>query len=95
ATTGSQNAASYQLASEKAVMAIGGFNGSDPAPTLKQFKAYVKQGLIHYYIAGSSMGGTQMGGSDTASEISAWVAKHYTAKTVDGVTIYDLSSSAS
>ncbi|MCI1634918.1 ArnT family glycosyltransferase [Bifidobacterium sp.] len=95
ATTGSQNAASYQLASQKAVMAIGGFNGSDPAPTLKQFKQYVKQGLIHYYIAGSSMGGTQMGGSGAASEIASWVAKHYTATTVDGVTIYDLSADAS
>ena len=48
ATTGSQNAASYQLASELPVMAIGGFNGSDPAPTLDEFKAYVAQGLIRY-----------------------------------------------
>lgn len=30
ATTGSQQAAGYQLASQKPVMAIGGFNGSDP-----------------------------------------------------------------
>lgn len=37
ATTGSQNAAGYQLASELPVMAIGGFNGSDPAPTLAPF----------------------------------------------------------
>jgi 4-amino-4-deoxy-L-arabinose transferase-like glycosyltransferase len=95
ATTGSQNAASYQLASQKAVMAIGGFNGSDPAPTLKQFKQYVKQGLIHYYIASSSMGGTQMGGSGSAAQIASWVAKHYTASTVDGVTVYDLSTEAS
>lgn len=94
ATTGSQNAASYQLASQKAVMAIGGFNGSDPAPTLKQFKEYVQQGLIHYYIASSSGGGTQMGGSGSASEISSWVAEHYTATTVDGVTVYDLSAEA-
>jgi 4-amino-4-deoxy-L-arabinose transferase-like glycosyltransferase len=95
AITGSQNAASYQLASQKAVMAIGGFNGSDPAPTLKQFKEYVRQGLIHYYIASSSGGGTQMGGSGSASEISSWVTEHYTATTVDGVTVYDLSAEAS
>ena len=91
ATTGSQNAASYQLASEQAVMAIGGFNGSDPAPTLEQFKSYVKQGLIHYYISGGGMGGSQMGGSDTASEIASWVAENFEAQTVDGVTIYDLT----
>ncbi|WP_339347410.1 hypothetical protein [Bifidobacterium apis] len=89
ATTGSQQAAGYQLASQKPVMAIGGFNGSDPYPSLEQFKQYVKDGQIHYYIAGE-MGGHQMGGSDTATQISQWVAKHYTATTVDGVTVYDL-----
>ena len=94
ATAGSQNAASYQLASELPVMAIGGFNGSDPAPTLDEFKAYVAQGLIRYYIAsggmGDGMGGTQMGGSSAASEIAEWVAQNYTAQTIGNTTIYDL-----
>ena len=90
ATTGSQQAAGYQLASQKPVMAIGGFNGSDPYPSLEQFKQYVKGKQIHYYIAGE-MGGHQMGGSDTATQISQWMAKHYTATTVDGVTVYDLT----
>ncbi|WP_229133198.1 ArnT family glycosyltransferase [Bifidobacterium mizhiense] len=90
ATTGSQQAAGYQLASEKPVMAIGGFNGSDPYPSLEQFKQYVRDKQIHYYIAGE-MGGHQMGGSDAATQISQWVAKHYTATTVDGVTVYDLT----
>ena len=94
ATIGSQNAASYQLASELPVMAIGGFNGSDPAPTLDEFKAYVAQGLIRYYIAsggmGGGMGGTQMGGSSAASEIAEWVAQNYTAQTIGNTTVYDL-----
>ena len=90
ATTGSQNAASYQLASELPVMAIGGFNGSDPAPTLDEFKVYVAQGLIRYYIASGGMGGTQMGGSSAASEIAEWVAQNYTAQTVGNTTVYDL-----
>lgn len=94
ATTGSQNAASYQLATQLPVMAIGGFNGSDPAPTLAQFKSYVQQGLIHYYIAGGGMGGSQMGGSNVASQIATWVSEHYTATTVDGVTVYDLTQAA-
>ncbi len=92
ATTGSQNAASYQLATELPIMAIGGFNGSDPSPTLKQFKSYVKRGLIRYYIASGGIGGQQMGGSDAASKIAAWVAKNFTAQTIDGVTVYDLQS---
>jgi 4-amino-4-deoxy-L-arabinose transferase-like glycosyltransferase len=56
AAIGSQNQASYQLATRKPVMSIGGFNGSDPSPTLAQFKKYVAEGKIHYFIAGG-MGG--------------------------------------
>ena len=90
ATTGSQQAAGYQLASQKPVMANGGFNGSDPYPSFEQFKQYVKDKQIHYYIAGE-MGGHRMADSDTATQISQWVAKHYTATMVDGVTVYDLT----
>ena len=91
ATTGSQSAASYQLATECSVMPIGGFNGSDPAPTLAQFKKWVKQGLIHYYIAGRQTGGTQIGGSSASSEIASWVQQNFESTTVDGVTVYDLT----
>ncbi|MFF3013059.1 glycosyltransferase family 39 protein [Streptomyces sp. NPDC057939] len=61
AAVGSQNAASYQLASGEPVMAIGGFNGSDPSPTLEQFQAYVKAGRIHWFIAqaGNQASGNQ------------------------------------
>ncbi|MFJ2673982.1 ArnT family glycosyltransferase [Streptomyces sp. NPDC087525] len=63
ATIGSQNAASYQLATEKPVMAIGGFNGSDPSPTLDQFKQYVADGKIHYFLSsGEGEGGAPRGG---------------------------------
>jgi 4-amino-4-deoxy-L-arabinose transferase-like glycosyltransferase len=91
ATTGAQNAASYQLASGSAVMAIGGFNGSDPSPTLEQFKAWVAEGTIHYFIGGGNFGG-QNGGSNTASQIASWVADNYTATTVGGTTVYDLTA---
>ena len=46
ATVGANNAAGYQLASGLSVMPIGGFNGSDPSPTLAQFKAWVDAGRI-------------------------------------------------
>lgn len=91
ATTGAQNAASYQLASGSAVMAIGGFNGSDPSPTLEQFQAYVVAGRIHYFIGGGNFGG-QNGGSNAASQIAEWVAENYTATTVGGTTVYDLTA---
>ncbi len=51
ATVNSNNAAGYQLGSREPVMAIGGFNGTDPAPTLSQFEKYVSEGKIHYFIA--------------------------------------------
>jgi 4-amino-4-deoxy-L-arabinose transferase-like glycosyltransferase len=57
ATTGANSAAPLELASGKAVMAIGGFTGSDPSPTLAQFEADVKAGKIHYFIAGGFGGG--------------------------------------
>ncbi len=60
AAVGAQNAASYQLSTGEPVMAIGGFNGTDPAPTLARFKEYVADGRIHYFIGGGTGGG--MGG---------------------------------
>ena len=51
ATVNSNSAAGYQLASDDPVMAIGGFNGTDPAPTLSQFEKYVSEGKIHYFIS--------------------------------------------
>lgn len=92
ATTGSQNAAGYQLASELPIMAIGGFNGSDPAPTLDEFKSFVEEGLVRYYISSDGMGGGQMGGSEAASEIAEWVSANFEAQVIDGVTVYDLSA---
>ncbi|HEY8913467.1 glycosyltransferase family 39 protein [Lacisediminihabitans sp.] len=91
AAVGSNNAASYQLASGFPVMAIGGFNGSDPSPTLAKFKALVSAGEIHYFVGSGSVGRSSEG-SSASSEIALWVAATFTAKTVDGVTIYDLTA---
>ncbi|MDF7665645.1 glycosyltransferase family 39 protein [Bifidobacterium sp. ESL0745] len=93
AATGSQTASGYQLATQKPVMPIGGFNGSDPSPTLAQFKRYVEEGRIHYYIGGSEMGGNQMGGSNASGQIATWVKANFKSQTVDDVTIYDLTAS--
>ncbi|MFI5890462.1 ArnT family glycosyltransferase [Actinoplanes sp. NPDC051513] len=93
ATAGSQNASSYQLATEDPVMAIGGFNGTDPSPTLAQFKEYVAAGKIHYFIGGGSLGGgSNTGGSNASSGIAQWVADNFTATTVGNTTVYDLAS---
>ncbi|GIE15745.1 ArnT family glycosyltransferase [Paractinoplanes ferrugineus] len=89
ATNGSMQAAPLQLGSGKPVMAIGGFTGSDPSPTLAQFQAYVKAGEVRYYIGGG-FGGRGRGSGDGQS-ISQWVADNYTSTTVGGSTVYDLT----
>lgn len=89
ATEGSQEAAPIELATGGlAVVAIGGFNGSDPAPTLAQFESMVAAHEIHYYVG---RGAQSFGGGAGSSSITSWVAAHYTAQTVGGVTVYDLT----
>jgi hypothetical protein len=52
------------------VMAMGGFRGTDPAPTLAQFERYVKQGKIHYVMTGGRGGG---------GSVTTWVEQNCTA----------------
>jgi 4-amino-4-deoxy-L-arabinose transferase-like glycosyltransferase len=93
AVVGSNSAAGYQLATNDPVMSIGGFNGTDPAPSRAAFKADVAAGKIHYFIAGGGTGGGPggRGSTSTSAAITSWVVSHYVAKTVGGVTVYDLS----
>jgi 4-amino-4-deoxy-L-arabinose transferase-like glycosyltransferase len=99
AVVGSSNAAGYQLATRAPVMAVGGFNGTDPAPTLDEFQRLVDDGAIHYFIRSRIMaggfGGHTPSGSQAATEIAEWVQAHYNPVTVDDVTIYDLTHRAS
>jgi 4-amino-4-deoxy-L-arabinose transferase-like glycosyltransferase len=96
ATVNSNNAAGYQLGSGEPVMAIGGFNGTDPAPTLAQFEKDVSEGKIHYFIAsgGGGFGGGASGSGD-AAQITSWVEAHFTSETLGGVTVYDLTTGTS
>ncbi|MDQ1046887.1 glycosyltransferase family 39 protein [Streptomyces sp. V4I2] len=94
AAIGAQNAGSYQLSTGDPVMAIGGFNGTDPSPTLAQFKQYVADGKIHYFVSSGTGGG--MGGSSdgTSSQITTWVEATFKKVTVGSATFYDLTQKA-
>ena len=92
ATTGANTASGYQLATREPMMAIGGFNGTDPVPTLAQFRRYVAEGRIHYYLGGDTFGPGANSATSTSHQIAAWVKAHYTAQTVDGITVYDLTA---
>jgi 4-amino-4-deoxy-L-arabinose transferase-like glycosyltransferase len=92
ATEGSTGAAPLELATGDAVMAIGGFNGTDPWPTLAVFKELVAKHEIHYYVG---QGSQSFGGGQGSSSIATWVAAHYTKVTVGGQTVYDLTQPTS
>ena len=94
AALGSNNAAGYQLATGAPVMAVGGFNGTDPSPTLQEFQRYVADKQIHYFIRGRLMmgrWGASASGSREASDIAEWVETHFAPTVVDRVVIYDLT----
>ena len=101
ATVGSNSAAGVQLATNEPVMAIGGFNGSDPTPTLAKFQALVRAGKVHYFLTngfGVGFGGGGPGGpggpatSSSSQAIVAWVESTFSATTIGGVTVYDLTA---
>jgi 4-amino-4-deoxy-L-arabinose transferase-like glycosyltransferase len=96
ATVGSQSAAPLELQSGTAVLAIGGFSGSDPAPTLAQFKQLVAAGKLHYFIGGGQGGGGGPGGrSGGSSSIASWVQSNFSSTTVGGTTVFDLTNAKS
>jgi 4-amino-4-deoxy-L-arabinose transferase-like glycosyltransferase len=135
ATEGSDSAASMELSTGgDPVMAVGGFSGTDPVPTLAAFEQMVAAHEIHYFVAGGGIGGGFAGpttspaepaggdlgdrfgagdfpdvagrsgfgggfaaggrGGSDSGQITSWVESHFTAKTVGGTTVYDLTAPA-
>jgi hypothetical protein len=91
-TVGSEAAAPLELATGDAVVAIGGFNGTDPWPTLTGFEELVAKHEIHYYVGAGSQ---SFGGGQASSAITKWVAAHFTKETVGGETVYNLTEPTS
>jgi 4-amino-4-deoxy-L-arabinose transferase-like glycosyltransferase len=92
ATVSANTAASLELATSSAVMSLGGFNGTDPAISLAQFKQLVGAGKIHYFVAdGQGFIGSTAANTSTAYAIQQWVEKNYTSTTIGGSTVYDLT----
>jgi 4-amino-4-deoxy-L-arabinose transferase-like glycosyltransferase len=88
AANSAQEAGSIELATGLPVMAMGGFTGSDPAPTLEQLKAYIAAGQLRFVLAGGGGGGG--GGSDVSSARTAWVTSACKAADYGGsASLYD------
>lgn len=92
ATVGSMLAGKLELETGASVMAIGGFTGSDDAPTLDQFQKYVAEGEVRYFIAGGHFGPRRDAGA--AAQIEAWVRQHFAATDVNGAKVFDLQRGA-
>lgn len=89
--SGASQAASLELATNTNVIALGGWNGGDPYPTLAEFQDMVAKGEIGYFIEGGGMGGGGMGGRGGNSAVAAWVQANFQAQTVGNSTVYQLS----
>ena len=88
---GSMQVSTLELKTGESLMAIGGFTGGDPSPTLEQFQKYVSDGQVRYFIASERFGppGHRDG---TATEISSWIEANFAKADVGGTTVYDLES---
>jgi 4-amino-4-deoxy-L-arabinose transferase-like glycosyltransferase len=102
AAPGSQTAAGIQLAADEPVMAMGGFSGGDPAPTLDQLKAYIASGELRYVLLGGGgpgggfgggRGGGGPGGGDSNAR-TAWITATCTPVAIAGVNadLYDCAT---
>jgi 4-amino-4-deoxy-L-arabinose transferase-like glycosyltransferase len=89
-----QEAGTIELATGLPVMAMGGFTGSDPAPTLDQLKAYISSGKLRYVMTGG-LGGMVMGAIGGDSDRTSWVTANCTVVQIGGSTssgLYDCAA---
>ncbi|HEU5267209.1 MAG TPA: glycosyltransferase family 39 protein [Jatrophihabitans sp.] len=95
ATTSDNYAATLELATGESVMSLGGYNGTDNAITLAQFKQLVAAGKVHYYVADQQgFIGSTAANTSTAYAIQQWVTSTFTAQTIGGTAVYDLTTAA-
>jgi len=100
AVSSANQAGPLQLATGMPVMAMGGFMGSDPAPTLAELQRYVRDGRLRFVLLGGLDGGPGgfFGGDgqgNVAGERTVWVTGACTPVAVQGVsaTLYDCAGS--
>jgi 4-amino-4-deoxy-L-arabinose transferase-like glycosyltransferase len=95
AINSAQDAGNIELATGLPVMAMGGFTGSDPAPTLDQLKSYIASGKLRFVIASGGGGGGGFGGGDS-SDRTTWVTSACKAVNYGGsASLYDCAGAAS
>ena len=91
ASVGSMGVSGLELKTGASIMAIGGFTGSDNSPTLAQFKQYVSDGQVRYFIASEGRG-PHGDASGSGAEITQWVQQNFTPMRVGDTTVYDFNA---
>jgi 4-amino-4-deoxy-L-arabinose transferase-like glycosyltransferase len=98
AANSANQAGSLEIATGLPVMAMGGFTGSDPTPTLAQLKSYVASGQLRYVLGdstGGGFGGGGFGGGTTATDRTAWLSSSCSTVDYGGTaTLYDCAGAS-
>lgn len=92
ASVGSFLASDLELQTGASIMAIGGFTGGDDSPSPTQFRDYVANHDVRYFIASEHDGPPGHREGTAGNEITAWVKQNFTSRDVGGTTVYDLSA---
>lgn len=74
AVLSSNEADSIILATNKPVMTLGGFGGSDPILTSSQLSTLAKNGTIHFFLINGAGGGGP--GGNSQSGLITWIKQH-------------------
>lgn len=90
AMVGSETAANYQLESRRSVLPIGGFDGTDPFPTLEQFQAMVNQGNVGSLVI-QELPPLTLEGRGESAKIVEWVRSTFPAEQIGGAQYYVLT----
>jgi 4-amino-4-deoxy-L-arabinose transferase-like glycosyltransferase len=94
AVNGSGTAGQIELATGLPVMAMGGFTGSDPWPTLERLQQYIASGELRFVVVGGGLGGGIGGFGGSSSSVESWVASTCTAVTSVSSSLYDCAVAA-
>lgn len=89
ATMGSETAANYQLELGRAVLPVGGFDGTDPFPTLEQFQALVGEGKIGSLVI-QELPPLTLEGEGESARIVQWVQQNFAVKISGSAELYKL-----
>lgn len=89
AMVGSETAANYQLESKRSVLPIGGFDGTDPFPTLEQFQIMVDAGQVGALVI-QELPPLTLEGRGESARIVEWVRARYPAEQVGAAQYYNL-----